>query len=184
MFLVFAGLSVVGRIVKQKGDQPGQAGPQAPKWPGPVAGPGVPQWPQRQPQTPPPWPPQQQPPPVPQAQQPPQEPQRIHRWPTEQPSSEGYGSIEGGSMEGTSSEGGGLGSFKAERARFQSESEQFRRGRPETALHHPRSGEPVEQNAEVNPLLQVLASKEGLAQAVLVSEVLGKPRALRRFGNR
>lgn len=184
--LVVAAFSMIGKLMKAKGGE--QPPANRPKWPGPVAGPGWPgqgqgqnsPWPQRTPQgrpSPPPWPPQ--------GQQPAQ-----HSLPEVQPMgegismegrrTEGYGSIEAARMEGTSSMV--TGGLAEEQARFRQESDQFRRNTPATALHR-RQKEPVAAVpvAQVTPLVEALKRPEGLAQAVLVSEILGKPRALRPF---
>lgn len=90
--------------------------------------------------------------------------------------SEGYGSMESTRVEGISSMVSG--SLSEEISRFRGASEQFRRRRPESSLH-PAAKEQPEATAEPNPLVAALQSKDGLAQAVLMAEVLGKPRALR-----
>lgn len=99
-------------------------------------------------------------------------------------------SSEGTSTEGVRSEGINTGvstSIAAERARFREERAAFRQSRQDGGLH--RFGQPaeIEQQAEervANPIAAMVASREGLAQAVLAAEVLGKPRALRPYGRR
>lgn len=113
---------------------------------------------------------------------------------TEGNRSEGIGgaSAEGRGTEGQRSEGligastEGLsqlvtGTLAQEQARFQGERDAFRRARPETGLH--RTGAAVIDQAEeaANPVAALLANPDGLAQAVLLTEVLGKPRALRPY---
>lgn len=95
-----------------------------------------------------------------------------------------------GSMEGRRTEGISslvTDTLADEQARFASASEQFRRSRPESGIRpgRPDRTEPLQvMDPEPNPLAQVLASKEGLAQAILVAEVLGKPRAFRPYRKR
>lgn len=178
VLILFGGLSWVGKMAQRqgKGSSSPNRPPARPHWPGPVAGPGPgAPWPQGNP-----WP--QRP-----AGQPVAQPARpVSQWPQPVPQqaevdTEGIGT-EGFGTEGQSAMG--FGSLADERARFQAEREQFRRSHPEGLLHvrleEPESIEPV----QANPLAAALASKEGLAQAVLLAEVLGKPRALRPFGKR
>ncbi|MFZ5817690.1 MAG: hypothetical protein ACOY93_20745 [Bacillota bacterium] len=185
VFLVFIGLSAVGRMGRNRQEQQGQG---RPRYPGPVAGDSIPPWPSPRPQRPQQEPPRQAPPaPAPTA------PSRRRpmggegvtqegRAPSlEGRQTEGYGSLEGRALEGVSSMV--TGTLAEERSRFRRETERFRRAGPESALRPPEVEE-AEAVAEANPLAQVLASKEGLAQAVVLSEVLGKPRALRPFGKR
>lgn len=205
VFLAFAGISVLGRFLKR---QEGQRGAGQPSWPQPPMAPpqrSGPQpsqpWPAPQagPQPSQPWPAQQagpQPgrgptgpgwPPAPQGPQWPGQPQPVQRT-GEGVTLEGRSpSMEGKSIEGRRSEGYSsmtTGSLAEERARFKEQSARFRRSRPDTALHHPEvEAEGLEQSAP-NPVAQALASKEGLAQAVLLAEVLGKPRAIRPYGKR
>ncbi|MFZ5826084.1 MAG: hypothetical protein ACOY94_17450 [Bacillota bacterium] len=178
IFLVFAGLSLLGRVAKNKEQQ----GPQRqerherPKWPGPVAGPGMPG------QGQPPWPqPPPRPQPKPQPQSQPQQPAR--QMSGEGVSVEGRSSMLGGSVEGRSSMV--TGTMTENRARFRDQTEQWLGARVETGLHGSSpAAEVVTYNQQVNPVAQALASKEGLAQGVLLAEILGKPRALRPHGKR
>ncbi len=89
-------------------------------------------------------------------------------------------------MEGRRTEGMSSmvhGTFAEERERFRVQGDQFRRNRPDTFLHHPAEVvAPPEESP--NPMAEALASREGLAQAVLAAEILGKPRALRPYTTR
>jgi len=127
-----------------------------------------------QPQQPAPWPT-------------PQQAQWPQQWPPQQPQPQSEGtSMEGQSEEGRRTEGFSssvTGTLAEERARFRGQSELFRRSRQASALHRTEQETPVQDEAE-NPLLAKLASQEGLAQAVLAAEILGKPRALRPFTTR
>lgn len=118
---------------------------------------------------------------------------------TEGRSSEGVRSegmrSEGRSSEGTRTEGersegintGVSSSVGEERARFREERAAFRQSRQEGGLHRfgqTAEAEPQPSGQAANPVAAMVASREGLAQAVLVAEVLGKPRALRPYGRR
>ena len=94
------------------------------------------------------------------------------------------GSIEGrsamldGSVEGRSSMV--TGTMTENRARFRDQTEQWLGARVETGLHGSTpAAEVVTYNQQANPVAQALASREGLAQGILLAEILGKPRALR-----
>lgn len=98
--------------------------------------------------------------------------------------------MEGFRTEGFGSEGVSTGvaaSVAEERARFQEELAAFRRPRQDGGLHQFGRGEVVTAEPEsgaAHPVAAMLASREGLAQAVLMAEVLGKPRAYRPYGRR
>lgn len=174
VLLVFGGLKFFGKIAQQGGKSDSGRPTAKPMWPGPIAGGGPlagprPGLPQQQA----PWP--SAPPARPTA-------QPVTQWP---PAVAAPAEVGG---EGIGSEGQsamGFGSLADERARFQAERAQFRQAYPEGGLVHMRVEEPVDiEPAPAHPLAGALASKEGLAQAVLLAEVLGKPRALRPYGKR
>jgi len=95
-------------------------------------------------------------------------------------------SIEGRSVEGRSVEGrppedrpaAVVGRIAEHRNRFH---EQSLRVGLETALRRADSTEEETAEPETNPVAALLSTRQGLSQALLVSEVLGKPRALRPY---
>ena len=184
VFLVFLGISLVGRFIKaQKGQQEQQ-------WPGPVA--KTPGMPRETPKTTwaPPAPPQQQ-------------PRRQQPQAQLQPRKEATKTLV--SREGEGSEGMWSGTegparserVRAEMDRFARDSEQMEH-RTLAELSHDIAGSELEQLSDevYRPedeaptvtesertawnLQSAIASKDSLAQAVILSEVLGKPRALRK----
>jgi hypothetical protein len=192
IFLAFLVISIFGKIsarkAQQQRDERQRRVPGAPQWPGPVAGPGLPGYPK------PSWPQPQRPqPPV---------PQRQPAWPSRaeatRPSADDDG--EGVSMEGAPdapSVPDELGRFDRETQRldrpdlgqYRSQFSQYQPNmqRLKTALHHT---EPAEApRAQVAALADgwmesALADRNSVARAVVLAEVLGKPKAYRGRGRR
>jgi len=193
VFLLFAAFSLIGKVAKKENDRRGglPQRPQPPQWPGPVAKQGQPQWPQPgpRPAAPPQWPqaPRQWPGPQGQAQNPapaaPPEPRK--KPPQTLFSDEGEsGSMGGASSEGIGTEGPAAGqTFQADRDQFDRDVagmsaarlERFTEGLAQ--LGEDSYALPVEAGATELDL--AMADRDRVAQAVVMAEVLGKPKGLR-----
>ncbi|HYG58812.1 MAG TPA: hypothetical protein VD902_12210 [Symbiobacteriaceae bacterium] len=191
IFLVFVGVSLVGRFLKSQQGQQGQQG-QQPKWPGPVANPprGTPK-----PTWAPPAPPRPQSQPRPGRQQQPAPGGQPRREPVPRDiSGEGVGTE--GAWSGMEGPGAGDRVYEAAN-RFSQESDQIARHSlgevyEDTGGRHLHRLQdelvrPGDEAAVVTPgestawnLQPAMASRDSLAQAVVLAEVLGKPKALRK----
>ncbi len=161
VFVIFAAVSIGSKLMKRRDERT-----PAPKWPGPVAGPGVPGYPR------PSWPdasPRQQPaPPV--ARQSPPRPVAA--------SGEGVSGGEGigSGMEGAGLEGPGSTSAEAEALRFTEETDRIG-----TLARTAIVPEDIGRSEGVAvDLKDAFTDRSAVARAVVMAEVLGKPKALRR----
>lgn len=172
IFIAFAVISMAGRAMQNQkrraeGDE-AQPAPRAPKWPGPVAGPGVPGYPR------PPWPQgpaAQRPEPVPASPAPPgpfeqeQEPLPV--------------------AEAVDTVGPPSRTAEEESARFTKELQGWNQRLTLTDIGDPRPGDefPAEgiDEAQAGIGRGALIRRESLAYAVVMAEVLGRPRALRQL---
>lgn len=186
LFLLFLGASLVGKLAKRENNRRTQM-PQQPRWPGPVAGPQGRGFPQ------PSWPSPQQPPAFPQPMP------RAPAPPAAQDADRGEGvQTEGYGVEGPAPND----QVEQELSRFTNETDRFSRQEIDEVVRFTRESEQFErrQLTELRTSLgktteaatvtsddgfaapdvsQGLADPASLAQAFVLAEVLGKPKAMR-----